>query len=130
MLFDQGSGYSVINTARSALSTILCNDKGLTIGNFTSVKRFLKGAFELRPPMPKYQFIWDANLMLNYLENFHPNEDLCLSYLTYKLAMLLALASAQRVQTLHAIKVHNILFGVVFLPQSWFLVLTRRSFFI
>lgn len=103
-----GKGYSTINTARCALSTIICNDVGLTIGKFSSVKRLVKGVFELRPPLPRYTFIWDANIVLDYLKNFHPIQDMPLSYVTYKLVMLLALCTAQRVQTLHAINVRNI----------------------
>ena len=111
LLFNQGLGYSSLNTARSALSAILVNDHGLTIGNFASVKRFLKGVFELRPPTPRYGYIWDANIVLGFLTNFYPLEDMPLSYLTYKLVMLLALATAQRAQTLHSINVDDIIYG-------------------
>ena len=111
LLFNNGASYSAINTARSALSAILCNDEGLVIGKFLSVKRFLKGVFELRPPMPRYSFIWDVNIVLDYLKNLHPNEDMPLSFLSVKLVMLLALTTAQRAQTLHKINVNNIIFG-------------------
>ena len=75
-MFEKGDSYSAINTARSALSTILCNNDGLTIGKFHSVKRLMKGIFELKPPMPRYQNIWDANLVLDYFKQFYPNDDL------------------------------------------------------
>lgn len=78
-LYNQGVGYSALNTARSALSTIL-NCQGTTIGNFPSVKRFVKGVFELRPTKPRYYFIWDVNIVLNFLKNFYPNQDIPLSY--------------------------------------------------
>ena len=110
-LFNRGAGYSAINTARSALSSILCNDQGLSIGKFLSVKRFLKGVFELRPPLPRYTFIWDANVVLEFLKNFYPNKDLPLDVLSYKLVMLIALISAQRAQTLHKLRIDNIVFG-------------------
>ena len=108
-LFDQGLGYSGLNTARSALSTILYNEQGLSIGSYPSVKRFLKGVFELRPPSPRYSYIWDVDIVLKYLKNFHPNQDMPLSYLTVKLVMLLSLVTAQRVQTLHKIYVNDVL---------------------
>ena len=109
-LFSRGESYSAINSARSALSAILCNDNGVTIGKFNSVKRFMKGVFEQRPPMPRYSTIWDANTVLNYLKVFYPYDDLPLSQLTYKIVMLLALASSQRAQTLHAINVKDVIF--------------------
>lgn len=105
-----GIGYSAINTARSALSTILVDKHGITIGQYASVKRLLKGVFELRTPMPKYDAIWDVDIVLDYLRIFFPPSDLPLSHLTYKVAMLLALVSAQRVQTLKSIDIRHIIF--------------------
>ena len=107
-LFKNGIGYSSINTARSALSTILTNEHGLTIGNCSSVKRLMKGIFELKPPAVKYKFIWDTNIVLNFLSLFYPLEDIPLSFLTYKLCMLMAISTMQRVQTLHSIEIDDI----------------------
>ena len=117
-MFTSGESYSAINSARSALSAILCNDNGLTIGKFNSVKRFMKGVFERRPPTPRYDSIWDANLVLDFLKTFPDFSELSLRMLTYKLIMLLALASAQRAQTLHAIDISCIKFydGLVEIP--------------
>ena len=69
-LFSHDHSYSSLNTARSALSTILWNDNGLTIGKYPSVKRFLKGVFETRPPLPRYIATWDVNIVLCYLKTF------------------------------------------------------------
>lgn len=107
-LYFSGIGYSSINSARSALSTFIVNDVGLSIGNSPIVKRFMKGVFELRPSQPKYKFIWDVKIVLDFLQNYFPNDELPLSILTYKCVTLLALSSMQRVQTLQVIKVDNI----------------------
>ena len=109
-LFNNGECYSAINTARSALSVIISNDSGLTIGKFPSVKRFMKGVFELRPPLPRYNYIWDVNIVFSYLMNFYPYEGICLSILTFKLVMLLALTTAQRAQTLHVLNIEHFIF--------------------
>lgn len=109
-LFQNGQSYNAINSARSALSAVLCSDREITIGNSSVVKRFMKGIFEIRPPNVKYKFIWDVNVVLNFLTNFYPLEDINLCYLTHKLCMLLALSSMQRVQTLQAIDIRNIYF--------------------
>lgn len=109
-LFNSGNGYSSLNSARSALSTFLINEYGLTIGNSPFVKRFMKGVFELKPPLPRYKFIWDVSIVLNFLSNYFPNENLPLNVLTYKCVMLLALASMQRVQTLSSINISDIYF--------------------
>ena len=76
-LFTAGESYSGINSARSALSTFLANEKGTTIGNFPSVKRFLKGVFTLRPPIARYNNIWDVNIVLEYIKIFYPYEGIC-----------------------------------------------------
>lgn len=107
-LFKSGVGYSSINSARSALSTFLFNNAGTTIGNSAIVRRFTKGVFELKPPSIRYECIWDVNIVLEYLSNFYPHEDIPLNYLTYKLIMLLALATKQRAQTLHFISIKDI----------------------
>jgi len=39
-------GYSAVNTARSALSSIICMPDGTSFGKHTLVKRLLKGIFE------------------------------------------------------------------------------------
>ena len=105
---DEEASYSSVNTARSALSSFLWNESGLTIGKFNSVRRFMKGVYELRPPMPRYSFVWDVNIVLNFLKIFVPVRELPLCQLTFKLVMLLAITSAQRVQSLQLLNVDNI----------------------
>ena len=53
-LFHQGIGYSALNTARSALSSIIFVPSNTTFGTHPLVCRFIKGAFELRPSLPRY----------------------------------------------------------------------------
>jgi hypothetical protein len=31
------------------------------------IKRFMKGVFNQRPALPRYQHIWDVNIVLEYL---------------------------------------------------------------
>ena len=58
--------------------------------------RLLKGIFISRPPKTKHQTFWDADVLLQFLFNLGANRCLSLSDLTLKLAMLLALISADR----------------------------------
>ena len=122
-LFHSGEGYSAINTARCALSSFMSDNRQVTIGNFVSIKRFLKGVFELRPSMPRYEHIWDVDIVLDFLRNYYPYEGMPLSILTMKLVMLLALTTAQRVQTLHSLNLENVEFqeDLVIIPISDFL---------
>ena len=57
----------------------------------------MSGVFNLRPPQPKYTFIWDVQTALTYIKvNWPVNNVLLDKYLSLKLSMLLALASASR----------------------------------
>lgn len=102
--FDKGASYATINSYRSALSLISITD----IGNNNLLNRFFKGLYRLRPQLPKYNITWDPTLVLTYLSKRYPNEKLSLEQLTCKSVTLLALVTAQRVQTLSKITIDNI----------------------
>lgn len=102
--FESGASYSTLNTTRSALSLVL----GTNLTSDDNIIRLLKGVFRLKPPSPKYEFAWDTNIVLNYLSNYYPYDDINLRDLSLKTATLLALASAQRIQTLSLINVQNV----------------------
>lgn len=103
-IFHTGVQYSTLNTYRSALSLIISS----RIGSDDRVTRLFKGFYRLRPPKPKYNFTWNPSIVLDFLENLYPNEDICLEQLTKKVVTLIALVTAHRVQTLSKIKVSNI----------------------
>lgn len=105
--YNCGASYSTLNTHRSALALIF----GKIFSESDVVVRFLKGVFRSRPSFPKYQTTWDPNILLDHVAKFFPNEDLDLSKITKKLAVLLALSTGQRVQTLSLIRLSNIRVG-------------------
>lgn len=107
-LYEKGLGFSSINTAKSALSSVLFEIDGVQIGKHPLILRFMKGIAKLRPPSARYDVTWDANKILDLIKSWSENETLDLRFLTYKLVMLLALVTAQRVQTLAAIEISNI----------------------
>jgi hypothetical protein len=88
--------YRTINTYRSALSGALSPIEGFPVGQHPIVVRLLKGMLNLRPAMPRYQQSWDINAVLVYLRSLPNNQDLPLSVLTQKLALLLALTAPKR----------------------------------
>ena len=94
-LYDEGFGYSALNSARCAVSS-LCVDCS-SVGQHTLIKRFFRGVFNLRPSLPRYTSTWDTNIVLAYLEKLKTNT---LRALTFKVATLLALLAGQRVQSL------------------------------
>lgn len=106
-LFDKGLGYSSLNSARSALSTLIYHND-VPIGQHPMVKRLMKGVFNLRPALPRNTVCWDVGVLLNYIKLLTPITEITLKELTHKCVSLLGLLMGARVQTLHTIHVHNI----------------------
>lgn len=104
-LYQEGLSYSTLNTARSALSTVVDIED---FGKNPIVTRFMKGIFELRKPTPRYSAIWDVSVVLCYLSGLYPYESLTLRDLTLKLLMLLLLVSSQRGQTIHLLDLNSL----------------------
>ena len=64
------------------------------------VCRFMKGIFNQEPPTAKYDFVWDPDVVISYLDQIGSNDSLTLRNLTIKTTLLIALATQQRVQTI------------------------------
>ena len=90
-LYEEGLGYSAINTARSALSAVVILPDNKTVGSHPLVVRFLKGIFELRTPQPRCNETWDVYKVLHYFKHLGENSELSLKDLTFKLYALLLL---------------------------------------
>ena len=101
----KGLKYNSINVAKSALSSFLKICANIDLNSFEEIRRFMKGIFQSRPALPRYEEIWDVNIMLNYLKSFHNTS---LYQLSCQLCMLFLLISAQRCQTLHLIELSDI----------------------
>lgn len=102
--YHANASYGTLNSFRSSLSLIMGKDRC----NNDCVSRFLKGVFKSKPCFPKYNCIWDPNLVLDYLSGIFPNDAITMENLTKKLVTLLALSTGQRVQTLSLINVADI----------------------
>ncbi len=70
----------------------------------------MRGAFSERPALPKYQSTWDVTKVLDCVKIWESIDVISLKLLTFKLTMLLALLSGQRVQTIHLIEIDQIEF--------------------
>ena len=68
-LYDEGLGYSAINTARSALSQFIVWKGSCTIGAHPWVVKFMKGVYNLRPLVPRYDNTWDVSVLLEFLRS-------------------------------------------------------------
>nr|XP_012236001.1 PREDICTED: uncharacterized protein LOC105680119 [Linepithema humile] len=106
-LLERVGSYATLNTYRSAIS-LLSQDE---IGAHPLVKRFCKGVAALKPQRPRYDYMWDPAPVISHLASLYPHEDLSLEAISLKLVTLLALTTAQRLQTLAAIQLPNVSFS-------------------
>ena len=95
-LSTQGYQYQSLNCYRSAISSVHEAVDGVSVGTHPAVARLLKGAFHIKPPMPRYSSFWDVGTVTSYLQSLGDNESLSLRHLTLKTAMLLALTRPSR----------------------------------
>ncbi|CAC5417746.1 unnamed protein product [Mytilus coruscus] len=105
-----GIGYSGLNTARSALSSFMTLNGHDSIGKHNLVKRFMRGIFQLRPSLPRYNFTWNVSDLLNYLDTLE-NNSLTLKQITLKCVSLLSLLTVQRLQSIHLLDIRNLEFS-------------------
>ena len=105
---NTSNSYSALNTARSALSSILPTKDGMTVGKQPLIQRLMKGIFRSRPSLPRYTVTYDVQIVLSYLESLPDCVSISLSDLTLRLSTLMCLLSGQRQQTLSLIDVHFI----------------------
>ena len=95
-LFTEGYQYRSLNAYRSAISSVHEKIDGYEVGQHPLVTRLLKGAFNERPPRPRYTTTWDVKIVTEYLDKLGENEPLSLMNLTLKTVMLLALTRPSR----------------------------------
>ena len=109
-LHDSGLGYSAVNTAKSAISSFLsiADPNHCQFGSHVLIKRFIKGIFEIKPSLPRYNCTWDTEIVLKFLKSLSPLSELSLLQLSRKLVTLFALTTGQRAQTLHMFDIRNI----------------------
>ena len=91
--------YSTISSAKAAVLSLW---EAHYQERFQSrlLSRFMKGAEQISPPPVRLPGVWDPTMVLDYLESLGDNCDLSLRVLTHKCVTLIAMASAQRVQTI------------------------------
>ena len=94
--FLLGKEYRTLNGYRSAISGTHLPIEGYQVGKHPLIARLFKGIFHLRPSQPRYTGRWKVETVLNYITSLGLTSTLSLRCLTHKLAMLMALANANR----------------------------------
>ena len=95
-LFKEGYQYRSLNAYRSAISSVHEKIDGYEVGQHPLITRLLKGAFNQRPPQPRYSHTWSVEQVTSYIERMADNECLSTTDLTMKTVMLMALVRPAR----------------------------------
>ena len=64
-MYDRGLQYTTIAAAKSVLAGVLHIPGVTSISSHPLIIQLLKGIFHVRPPKPRYDFIWDTDLAYN-----------------------------------------------------------------
>ena len=107
VLFNEGKNFNTICVAKSAVSALSLTSH-VSIGSHQLVTRFLKGAFNIKPALPKNTVTWDPQTVLNFLKRWSPANTLSLMQLSIKVILLCLLVSGQRGQTIHLFDLRNV----------------------
>ena len=89
-LYKKGYCYSSLNAycSCSAISSTHEKVDGPPVGQHPTIVRVLKGAYNKRPPLPKYSTIWEVSKVTSYIISLDDNNALSLKLLSLKLVVL------------------------------------------
>ena len=120
-LHNEGYQYRSLNAYRSAIASMHTPIDGVSIGQHPLVSRLLKGAFQSRPPLPRYTRTWDVGIVLTYINGHKLDQGITLKVLSLRTVMLLALTRPSRSADLAKLSLtgyRNTPEGAVFLPTA------------
>ena len=104
---DLGLAFSTLRGYLAAIDACHLGVEGKRLSKFPEVVQFMHGVDHLRPVTRSLFPSWDLQVVLEGLckAPFEPLERSSLKHLSFKTALLLALATAKRVSDLHALSV-------------------------
>ena len=109
-LYKDGYSYQSLNSYRSAISSVHEEVDGHLIGQHPMVTRVLKGAFNCRPPKPRYTSTWSVNQVVTWLDQQN-NTVIPLLSLAMKAVTLCALSRPCRLAELANLSFQSLSFS-------------------
>ena len=94
--FERGLKVNSLGVIRAALSSAMEPSEGFQVGSHPMMIKFFKGMTNVRPKEFKRALDWNVDTVLEMIISWGPNNTLSLKKLTWKLVMLMALATASR----------------------------------
>ena len=74
--FNMGYEHSTIAGFRSAISAYHDPINGIPIGKELRISALLAGVYNIRPPQPRYTFIWDVKKVIDFLTTLNSPREL------------------------------------------------------
>ncbi len=107
-MLDKPRSSSTIKVYAAAIAAFHAPIAGRSVGRNSAVVQFIQGARRMNPPRPRTVPPWDLPTVLRALKGppFEPLQSTSLRSLSFKTALLLALASVKRVGDLQALSVN------------------------
>ncbi len=107
-MLDKQRSSSTIKVYAAAIAAFHAPIAGRSVGRNSAVVQFIRGARRMNPPCPRTVPPWDLPTVLRALKclPFEPLQSTSLRSLSFKTALLLALASVKRVGDLQALSVN------------------------
>ena len=96
--FNTGVGYSAVNSARSALSSLIKPLHGIPFGKDSLVSRILREVFNIRPALPQYVTTWNVSKVFQYFKKQQALVNCDLKTVSHRLTILLCVTTGQRDQ--------------------------------
>ena len=103
-MFNSGLSASTLKFVKSSISFFICESHRDLI-NHDYLSKLLKTFEKLRPTITRYVVTWDVNKVLLFLKEWYPHNTISTKKLTQKTAMLIALSSSDRAQTIQKMRV-------------------------
>ena len=95
-LYQEGKEYSTIYFSQLALFVTHPPIDGRSEGTHLLIHRFMQGLYNSLPSQLKYFIAWDVDQVVGYIRTLPSSKDLQLKDLILKLAVLMAVANADR----------------------------------
>ena len=97
-LFDEGSKYNHLCSVRSVLNKHVIRDGR----DESRIKQFMRGIFNLRPPVSKYMAIWDPSVVLRFISTYPVSSFM---HMSKKLCTLFMILAGTRVNSISHMKI-------------------------
>ena len=108
-LFEKGYECRSIGCHRLAISAFHDYVDWKLVAQLPEACALVSGIFNNRPHQPRCMFVWSVESVINYIKTKRKNnENKSGKYLTYKIAILMALTSASRASAMHCLDVRFI----------------------